>query len=192
MSLQTSCGAAIVVPSPVAEAWPNTRRRSTPTRHPPREPSRFVSTPRHGCPEADRTTGGNAALLLALGGPTLRVLERYRRRFAWEPWAEDGAPTPDLAAPSERPPTADRPRPTVGAAGSLREPSPIEPALTGGQMMGQRRPHRSPDPDGGVIALPTVPAWLGRSFVPSAERRWATNRGTVCTYTPLRGDQNRR
>jgi len=29
---------------------------------------------------------GNAALVLALGGPLLRVLERFRARFAWEPW----------------------------------------------------------------------------------------------------------
>ena len=29
---------------------------------------------------------GNAALVLALGGPALRVLERFRRRFAWESW----------------------------------------------------------------------------------------------------------
>lgn len=29
---------------------------------------------------------GNAGLILALGGPLLRVLERYRLRFSWEPW----------------------------------------------------------------------------------------------------------
>jgi energy-coupling factor transport system substrate-specific component len=31
---------------------------------------------------------GNAALVLALGGPVLRVLERFRVRFSWEPWTE--------------------------------------------------------------------------------------------------------
>jgi len=33
---------------------------------------------------------GNAALVLALGGPILRTLERFRSRFAWEPWEEEG------------------------------------------------------------------------------------------------------
>lgn len=28
----------------------------------------------------------NLAIILALGGPVLRVLERYRSRFAWTPW----------------------------------------------------------------------------------------------------------
>jgi energy-coupling factor transport system substrate-specific component len=28
----------------------------------------------------------NGVLLLALGGPVLRVLDRFHRRFAWEPW----------------------------------------------------------------------------------------------------------
>jgi energy-coupling factor transport system substrate-specific component len=32
---------------------------------------------------------GNAALILALGGPVLRVLERYRARFGWQPWTEE-------------------------------------------------------------------------------------------------------
>jgi energy-coupling factor transport system substrate-specific component len=36
---------------------------------------------------------GNAALVLALGGPALRVLERYRARFSWRPW-EEIEPTP--------------------------------------------------------------------------------------------------
>ncbi|MBA2454040.1 MAG: hypothetical protein H0V47_12770, partial [Chloroflexia bacterium] len=27
-------------------------------------------------------------LVLVLGGPILRLLERYRRRFNWEPWQE--------------------------------------------------------------------------------------------------------
>jgi len=30
---------------------------------------------------------GNVVLILALGGPILRLLERYRSRFGWEPWA---------------------------------------------------------------------------------------------------------
>jgi energy-coupling factor transport system substrate-specific component len=29
---------------------------------------------------------GNVVLMLALGGPILRLLERYRSRFGWEPW----------------------------------------------------------------------------------------------------------
>ncbi len=31
---------------------------------------------------------GNVVLVLVLGGPILRLLERYRRRFNWEPWQE--------------------------------------------------------------------------------------------------------
>jgi energy-coupling factor transport system substrate-specific component len=31
---------------------------------------------------------GNAVLMLALGGPTLRLLERFHSRFSWEPWTE--------------------------------------------------------------------------------------------------------
>lgn len=31
---------------------------------------------------------GNVVLILALGGPILRLLERYRSRFGWEPWEE--------------------------------------------------------------------------------------------------------
>jgi energy-coupling factor transport system substrate-specific component len=31
---------------------------------------------------------GNVVLVLALGGPVLRLLERYRSRFSWEPWEE--------------------------------------------------------------------------------------------------------
>ena len=34
----------------------------------------------------------NAVLVLALGGPLLRVLERFRRRFGWEPWTAFEAP----------------------------------------------------------------------------------------------------
>jgi energy-coupling factor transport system substrate-specific component len=37
---------------------------------------------------------GNAALVLTLGGPTLRVLDRFRARFAWEPWTEEPAHRP--------------------------------------------------------------------------------------------------
>ena len=31
---------------------------------------------------------GNVVLVLVLGGPLLRLLERYRSRFSWEPWEE--------------------------------------------------------------------------------------------------------
>lgn len=31
---------------------------------------------------------GNAALVLLLGGPLLRTLERFRARFSWQPWDE--------------------------------------------------------------------------------------------------------
>ena len=37
---------------------------------------------------------GNVVLLLLLGRPILRVLERYRDRFAWEPWSGDLASAP--------------------------------------------------------------------------------------------------
>lgn len=40
---------------------------------------------------------GNVVLMLLLGGPVLRLLERYRQRFSWEPWTEfppDEAVTP--------------------------------------------------------------------------------------------------
>ena len=42
---------------------------------------------------------GNVVLVLALGGPALRVLERYRRRFAWEPWEAGRATTDPPPAP---------------------------------------------------------------------------------------------
>jgi energy-coupling factor transport system substrate-specific component len=32
--------------------------------------------------------GGNAVLVLVLGGPLLRTLERFRTRFSWQPWEE--------------------------------------------------------------------------------------------------------
>jgi energy-coupling factor transport system substrate-specific component len=37
---------------------------------------------------------GNAALVLTLGGPALRVLERFRSRFAWEAWVEETVNVP--------------------------------------------------------------------------------------------------
>lgn len=46
---------------------------------------------------------GNVALILALGGPILRLLERYRSRFGWEPWEEMEPPVqghPDPVTPS--------------------------------------------------------------------------------------------
>lgn len=42
---------------------------------------------------------GNAALVLALGAPALRVLERYHDRFGWEPWTE-AAPSPTRSGPT--------------------------------------------------------------------------------------------
>lgn len=33
-------------------------------------------------------TVGNVVLILVLGGPILRLLERYRKRFTWQPWEE--------------------------------------------------------------------------------------------------------
>ncbi len=51
--------------------------------------------------------GGNVLLLLALGGPALRVLERYRERFGWEPWVDE----PELS---------DRSLSTKGATGAPR------------------------------------------------------------------------
>ncbi|MGH2534336.1 MAG: ECF transporter S component [Thermomicrobiales bacterium] len=40
---------------------------------------------------------GNAVLILLLGGPILHVLERFRARFAWEPWEAmtDGTERPE-------------------------------------------------------------------------------------------------
>jgi energy-coupling factor transport system substrate-specific component len=42
---------------------------------------------------------GNALLVLALGGPVLRVLERFRLRFSWVPWTaiEDTQPVGERA-----------------------------------------------------------------------------------------------
>jgi len=34
---------------------------------------------------------GNVILVLVLGGPILRLLERYRQRFSWQPWADMGS-----------------------------------------------------------------------------------------------------
>ncbi len=57
---------------------------------------------------------GNAVLVLALGGPILRVLERFRARFAWEPWDDlDADAVPRVT--SARPPTA----------GGSAAPSPV-------------------------------------------------------------------
>jgi energy-coupling factor transport system substrate-specific component len=37
---------------------------------------------------------GNAVLIMALGGPTLRLLDRFHSRFSWQPWEEmEGNPT---------------------------------------------------------------------------------------------------
>lgn len=52
--------------------------------------------------DALRATG-NVILMLALGGPILRLLERYRSRFGWEPWTTD---PPARAAP--RPASSSR------------------------------------------------------------------------------------
>ena len=46
--------------------------------------------------------GANAALVLALGGPVLRVLERYRARFIWQPWTPLAAVTAPLPAVAPR------------------------------------------------------------------------------------------
>lgn len=35
---------------------------------------------------------GNAVILLAIGGPVLRLLERFRSRFTWQPWVPEDAP----------------------------------------------------------------------------------------------------
>jgi energy-coupling factor transport system substrate-specific component len=47
---------------------------------------------------------GNAVLMLALGGPTLRLLDRFHSRFSWEPWEvwEEMEPV-DAYAPPARP-----------------------------------------------------------------------------------------
>ena len=42
---------------------------------------------------------GNAVLVLILGGPVLRVLERYRTRFTWQPWQEM---EPVISSPGEK------------------------------------------------------------------------------------------
>ena len=44
----------------------------------------------------------NAVLILALGGPVLRLLERYRTRFTWQPLTLDDAPEPGAAAEEPR------------------------------------------------------------------------------------------
>jgi energy-coupling factor transport system substrate-specific component len=42
---------------------------------------------------------GNVVLVLALGRPILRLLERYRARFGWEPWIDLPADETSTAAP---------------------------------------------------------------------------------------------
>ncbi len=37
---------------------------------------------------------GNAVILLAIGGPILRVLERFHARFTWQPWVPEDVPVP--------------------------------------------------------------------------------------------------
>ena len=36
---------------------------------------------------------GNVVLVLVFGGPILRLLERYRSRFTWQPWTDLDATT---------------------------------------------------------------------------------------------------
>jgi energy-coupling factor transport system substrate-specific component len=45
---------------------------------------------------------GNALLVLALGGPVLRVLERFRLRFSWVPWTETEPALPQPQSLAER------------------------------------------------------------------------------------------
>lgn len=45
---------------------------------------------------------GNAVLVLTLGGPTLRVLERFRARFSWEPWTPLTAPHRPAGEPTRQ------------------------------------------------------------------------------------------
>jgi energy-coupling factor transport system substrate-specific component len=45
---------------------------------------------------------GNALLVLALGGPVLRVLERFRLRFSWVPWTETEPVLPQPQSLPER------------------------------------------------------------------------------------------
>jgi energy-coupling factor transport system substrate-specific component len=39
---------------------------------------------------------GNVVLVLVFGGPVLRLLERYRSRFVWEPWVEHEPVAPEV------------------------------------------------------------------------------------------------
>jgi energy-coupling factor transport system substrate-specific component len=43
--------------------------------------------------------GANALLVVALGGPILRLFERYRIRFTWQPWEPPAERTTEPAAP---------------------------------------------------------------------------------------------
>ena len=45
---------------------------------------------------------GNVVLVLVLGRPILRLLERYRSRFSWEPWREMESEMPSPSATVER------------------------------------------------------------------------------------------
>jgi energy-coupling factor transport system substrate-specific component len=72
---------------------------------------------------------GNVVLVLALGGPTLRVLERYRRRFAWEPWAEEELPP--VAGPPARAPDGPQRSPAAPSGPSARDAGWSRPAPGG-------------------------------------------------------------
>lgn len=42
---------------------------------------------------------GNVVLVILFGGPVLRLLERYRARFTWQPWTDHDAAPPLAATP---------------------------------------------------------------------------------------------
>ena len=46
---------------------------------------------------------GNVVLIALLGGPVLRLLERYRARFSWQPWTDAGPSTDVLPQAADRP-----------------------------------------------------------------------------------------
>jgi energy-coupling factor transport system substrate-specific component len=37
---------------------------------------------------------GNVVLIVVLGGPVLRTLERFRDRLTWQPWTEESSNAP--------------------------------------------------------------------------------------------------
>ncbi len=39
---------------------------------------------------------GNIVLVLIFGGPVLRLLERYKSRFTWQPWTEFESGSPEI------------------------------------------------------------------------------------------------